>query len=86
MSFLQRIRRIDIDSLYYGGVVASSFVGTNLFVFDTIKHSEKIKYSDIFGNAIFGCLGGAVVGFLSPVIITAGVFSIPGYIIGKITK
>ncbi len=86
MSFLQRIRRIDIDSLYYGGVVASSFVGTNLFVFDTIKHSEKIKYSDIFGNAIFGCLGGAAVGFLSPVIITAGVFSIPGYIIGKITK
>jgi hypothetical protein len=86
MSFLQRIRRIDIDSLYYGGVVASSFVGTNLFVFDTIKHSEKIKYSDIFGNAIFGCLGGAAVGFLSPVIITASVFSIPGYIIGKITK
>ncbi len=86
MSFLQRIRRIDIDSLYYGGIVASSFVGTNLFVFDTIKHSEKIKYSDIFGNAIFGCLGGAAVGFLSPVIITAGVFSIPGYIIGKITK
>jgi hypothetical protein len=86
MSFLRRFQRIGIEDVWACGVVASSFVGTNLFVFDTIKHSEKIKYSDIFGNAIFGCLGGAAVGFLSPVIITAGVFSIPGYIIGKITK
>ena len=83
MSFL---RRIDIEDVWACGVVASSFVGTNFFVYNGIKRREITVYTDIIADSIGGFMIGSLVGFMSPVIISAGVFSIPAYIAGKIKK
>jgi hypothetical protein len=84
MSFLQRIRRIDIEDVWACGTIVSGFCGSNYLVYNGIKRREKTVYIDVIVDSIGGFMIGSVVGFFSPVIISAGVFSIPGYIAGKI--
>jgi hypothetical protein len=82
MSFLQKIEPINI---WYSVIGLSGFCGANYLVYKGIKE-QKIEYTQIILDSIWGFMTGSVVGFMSPVIVSVGIISIPGYIAGKFKK
>jgi hypothetical protein len=83
MSFL---RKITYNELWDAAIVVSSICGANYSVYKGIKQRTKTEYTDVIMDSIWGFMGGGVVGFFSPVIVSVGIISIPGYIAGNFKK
>lgn len=63
---------------------ASTFMGANIGTYyESIISGSTFKES-IFGG-LYGGIGGAVFGYLSPVLVPVCLFGLPGYAIGKLT-